>query len=102
MTDKTKRDLAQVFAIGTGSITGAGTAESGEELLTKKKDFDRIRLLNRKQAAEYLGLAENTLAVWKSTTRRYDLPVVMVGRLPRYRQSDLDSWLASRTVGVAA
>ena len=97
MSSKTKRDLGQRFA----SDADAGATESGWRLLAQKKDFDRTRLLNRKEAAEYLGLAENTLAVWKST-RRYDLPVVMVGRLPRYRQSDLDSWLASRTVGVAA
>lgn len=43
-------------------------------------------LLSRKEAAEFLGVKEITLAVWKST-KRYDLPVVKVGRLVRYRQS---------------
>lgn len=57
-------------------------------------------LLSRKEAAHYLGVAEATLASWKSQGR-YGLPVVMVGRLPRYRRDDLDAWLASRTVSVA-
>ena len=55
-------------------------------------------LLTRAQAAEYLGVKEQTLAVW-STTGRYNLPVVKVGRLVRYRLRDLEAFLASRTVG---
>lgn len=59
-------------------------------------------LLTRQEAAKYIGVEPETLAVWKCTGR-YNLPCVMVGRLPRYRKSDLDAWLTSRTVcGVAA
>ncbi len=54
-------------------------------------------LLSRKEAASYLGVAEQTLAIWK-TTKRYNLPVVKVGRLVRYKQADLDAFIASRTV----
>ena len=46
--------------------------------------LDKNRLLTRKEAAEYLGVKELTLALWKST-KRYDLPVVKVGRLAKYR-----------------
>jgi len=53
-------------------------------------------LLTREQAAEYLGVKEATLACWASTGR-YGLRVVRVGRLCRYRKSDLDEWLESRT-----
>ena len=53
-------------------------------------------LLTREQAAEYLGIKPQTLAVW-ATTGRYDLPVVHVGRLVRYRRDHLDEFLASRT-----
>ena len=53
-------------------------------------------LLTRQEAAEYLGVKPQTLAVW-AVTGRYDLPVVKVGRLVRYRRSDLDKWLESRT-----
>ncbi len=52
-------------------------------------------LLTRKEAASYMGVAEQTLAVWKSTGR-YNLPVVKVGRLVRYRRRDLDRFLESR------
>lgn len=53
-------------------------------------------LYTRKQAAEFLGVKENTLAVWYAT-RRYDLPVVKVGRLRKYRLSDLLEFLDKQT-----
>lgn len=53
-------------------------------------------LFTRKQAAEFLGVKENTLAVWH-TTRRYDLLVVKVGRLCKYRLSDLLEFLDKQT-----
>jgi excisionase family DNA binding protein len=52
-------------------------------------------LLSRKEAAKYLGVAPRTLAVWKST-KRYPLPVVKVGRLAKYRKSDLDAFISAR------
>ena len=54
-------------------------------------------LLDRQEAADYLGVATQTLAIWK-TTGRYSLPVVKVGRLARYRRSDLENFLCRRTV----
>lgn len=50
-------------------------------------------LLSRKEAAAYLGIAEQTLAIWKCTNR-YDLPCAKIGRLVRYRKSDLDAFIA--------
>jgi excisionase family DNA binding protein len=58
-------------------------------------------LLTRSQAATYLGVRPQTLAVWAST-RRYSLPCLKVGRLVKYRRADLDTWLTSRTMGTAA
>jgi excisionase family DNA binding protein len=55
------------------------------------------RLLSRKEAAEFLGVKEDTLAVWKSN-KAYDLPVVKVGRLARYRYADLLDFIERRTV----
>ncbi len=52
--------------------------------------------ISDKQAAEVLGLKPSTLAVWRSTGR-YNLPFVKVGRLVRYRVSDLAAFLARRT-----
>jgi hypothetical protein len=60
-----------------------------------------VRLVDDKFAAEYIGVSSGTLAVWRCT-RRYPLPYVKVGRCVRYRLSDLDAFLASRTVGSAA
>jgi len=58
---------------------------------------EREPLLSRRQAAEYLGVSSNTLAVW-ACTRQYELPYIRVGRLAKYKRADLDAWLASRTV----
>lgn len=49
-------------------------------------------LLTRKEAAKFLGLKTNTLAVWKSA-KRYDLPMIKVGGLTKYRLSDLQNFL---------
>lgn len=56
-------------------------------------------LLSRREAADYLGVAVQTLAIWK-TTGRYSLPVVKVGRLAKYRKSDLDAFIARRVQGA--
>lgn len=49
-----------------------------------------------KQAAEVLDVKSTTLAVWRSTGR-YRLPYLKVGRLVKYRISDLAEFLARRT-----
>jgi excisionase family DNA binding protein len=53
-------------------------------------------LLTREEAATYLGVRPQTLAMWHANGR-YSLRCVKVGRLVRYRKADLDQWLASRT-----
>lgn len=55
------------------------------------------RLLTPGETAERLGTTPGTLAVWRAT-RRYALPYIKVGRAVRYRECDVESWLASRTV----
>jgi len=54
------------------------------------------KLLTRKEAAKFLGLSEGTLAVWK-VTKRYPLPLIKVGRLVKYRESDLIKFLDQMT-----
>ena len=58
-------------------------------------------LLSREQAAEYLGVKAQTLAVWAST-QRYELPFVKVGSRVKYKRSDLDKFVELRTVGIFA
>jgi excisionase family DNA binding protein len=55
------------------------------------------KLLNTTQAAEYLGTTTGTLEVWRSA-KRYNIPYIKVGRLVRYRLSDLDDFIRSRTI----
>ncbi len=58
--------------------------------------MDELKLLNRKQAADFLGVKPQTLASW-ACNRRYALPVVRIGRTCRYRPADLMAWIAART-----
>ncbi len=59
----------------------------------------RSELLTRDEAAAFLGIKPQTLAVWLSAGR-YSLPCIKVGRLVRYRLRDLEAFLESRTVGA--
>lgn len=52
-------------------------------------------LFTRVEAANYLGVSPNTLAVWASTGR-YKLKFIKVGKLVRYRRSDLNLFLEQR------
>ncbi|MBY0292734.1 MAG: helix-turn-helix domain-containing protein [Alphaproteobacteria bacterium] len=58
---------------------------------------NKNRLLTRKEAAAFLGVKEITLALWKST-KRYNLPVVKVGSLAKYRYGDLLAFVERQTV----
>lgn len=55
-------------------------------------------LLSTAETAAYLGVAPNTLNVWRHNGR-YQIPFVKIGTKVKYRKEDLDAWLASRTVG---
>jgi len=57
-------------------------------------------LLTEAQAAEVLQTKPTTLQVWRSTGR-YGLQFIKVGRLVRYRRSELERFLRDRTVGAA-
>jgi predicted DNA-binding transcriptional regulator AlpA len=55
------------------------------------------RLLTAHDVAELTGLSVETLAQWRS--QRKGIPYVKISRnCVRYRQSDLDGWLAERIV----
>ena len=68
-------------------------------------DRPATEMLSTDQAAEVIGVRPNTLAIWR-LTGRHDLPFVKVGRLVRYRRSDLIRWMSERsgtsTAGIAA
>ena len=54
-------------------------------------------LLNEKQAAELLGIAEQTLAGLRCN-RRYNLAYAKIGRLVRYKRRNLERFIEKRTV----
>ena len=64
-------------------------------------DQSSDKLFTPDQAAAYLGMSTQTLAIWRCT-KRYPLPYIKVGRLVRYRKSGCDAFLESRTIGTMA
>ena len=63
--------------------------------------LDQSQLLTRKEAAVFLGVTPETLAVW-ACEGRYALPYIKVGRLAKYRRSDLEKWLRARERNMPA
>lgn len=61
-------------------------------------NYNPTQLLTRKLAAEFLGVQENTLAVW-ATNKRYNLPFYKVGRLVKYKISDLEKFISENQKG---
>jgi len=59
------------------------------------------KLLTPAEAAAFLQIQEQTLAAWRCNSR-YSLPFSRVGRSIRYKLSDLEKWVAARTVGAVA
>jgi predicted DNA-binding transcriptional regulator AlpA len=54
-------------------------------------------LLTEQNVADTYHIAKETLQQWRHH-RRYKLPFIKIGRLVRYRQSDVEAFVASRTV----
>jgi excisionase family DNA binding protein len=56
----------------------------------------KTNLLTPQQVAERLGVTTGTLAVWRcnGTTQ---IPYVKIGRVVRYRDSDIQAFLADQT-----
>ena len=59
------------------------TTESGSALLTPE------------DVAQHLRVSEDTLTTWRCTGRQH-IPFVKVGRLVRYRPSDVEAYMAGR------
>ena len=57
----------------------------------------QTNLLNRTEAAKYLGIKPQTLSVWASN-KRYPLRYIKIGRSVRYLLSDIESFVHLRTV----
>lgn len=63
--------------------------------------MDSSKLLSPADAAAFLCIAPQTLAVWRCE-KRYPLPYVKVGTRVRYRVRDLEQFVASRREAAGA
>lgn len=57
------------------------------------------KLLDEETTARLIGVAPTTLAIWRST-KRYPLPYIKCGRLVRYREEDVASFIESRRITI--
>ena len=55
------------------------------------------KLIERTDAAEYLGVSPGTLANWQSTGFR-KVPHIKIGKRVKYRISDLDLFIESNLI----
>ena len=95
----------------TGARKAAGGSDdrSTEKLITKERSMTQINpfgaapahseLLSRIEAAAYLGVAKQTLAIW-ACSNRYDLPYVKIGKLVKYKRADLDAFIERNVQGA--
>ncbi len=56
------------------------------------------KLVSEKEACKILDCRPNTLAVWR-TNKRYDLPFYKIGRLVKYKISDLEEFIQENRKG---
>jgi excisionase family DNA binding protein len=90
---------------GSGSGSGSHSCRKRESLsaaselsLRHHSLMGTDRLLTSREVANLLGLKnEKTLAVWRCTGR-HDLPYVKYGRSVRYRESDIQQFVADRLI----
>ena len=64
--------------------------------MTNTKNTDQ--LLTRKEAAKILGVKSTTMAHW-TCVGRYNLPYVKIGRLVKYRSSDIQNFINNNSIG---
>jgi excisionase family DNA binding protein len=77
--------------------TGRAQFVKSTDVLRSPRSVAQSRLLTAEEVAEQTGLSKETLAQWRS--QRKGIPYVKISRnCVRYRQSDLDGWLAERIV----
>lgn len=56
-----------------------------------------FKLLNQRQAAQYLGTTVGTLNSWRHCGKN-TLPFIRWGNRIRYRKSDLDAWIERQMI----
>ena len=54
------------------------------------------KLMTPQEVADFIGVSVETLNVWRAT-RRYKLAYIKVGRLVRYKMTDIQAFLETRT-----
>lgn len=59
---------------------------------------ERSPFIDERRLCAELGIASVTATKWRAKAE--GPPFIKVGRLVRYRRADVETWLASRTVGL--
>ena len=71
--------------------------QSSDTPMRPMKASDDSPFIDEKRLCSDLGISSVTATKWRAKAE--GPPFIKVGRLVRYRRTDVDAWLASRTVG---
>jgi len=71
------------------------TKQVGNGLLNTKQEGRG--LLDTREAGDYLGVNDKSLANSRYTGTGMQIPYIKLGKIVRYRQSDLDDYLENNT-----
>ncbi len=95
--DAAAKSVAEMLQAAADLFIATRHRKADEGITVAKVEASPVpEMMTRQQAAEYLGVKAQTLAVWR-TTGRYSLSFVKVGSKIRYRKADLDKFLQRRT-----
>lgn len=61
-----------------------------------KKDKDKDKLLNKKEAAEHCGVSPQTFWRWRERCQELQEIAITAGRVVKYRAEDLDKFLEGK------
>jgi len=78
-------------------IIGQCPIKAANQPSGNRKVIDWKDKLDTEEAAEYLGLAPETLATWRCR-KTQEIPFYKLGRRVKYLKADLDAWLESHRV----
>lgn len=52
-----------------------------------------VRLLTRKETAEYLNISESALHSWVKKENYNNLPIIKIGKSVRYKLNDIEEYI---------
>jgi predicted DNA-binding transcriptional regulator AlpA len=92
-----QENTLNAFEASATDCVPAERREAGNARVRSTNAVDDLALIDEKQLCADLGISSVTATKWRA--KAAGPPFIKVGRLVRYRRTDVEAWLASRTIG---